>query len=1023
MMDPLAALFLRYRDRADVAALGQVFDRTAPRLLQLAMHLSSRTADAEDLLQATFVLAMQKAETFDRRQPLLPWLSGILAGEARNLLRKHRRRHAEPLPDLCDPEGSPLAAAERSELLAQLRAQVDTLPQEQRQVLLLQLQHGLSPAAIAEVLEVPPGTVRMRIHRGLQALRKLLPAGLAAWLSGVLPQRGLAAVRQEVLRQAQASQVASVAGAATVVGVLLMKKVLIATLLLFTAVLCWWWTSPPSGAAAAPGAAGKQVPAVAAAAAGTVDVAGPAAVAAADLDRRALAMTTGSLHVRVTATADGEVLGVADLPLRLWRGDAALPPLDGSDLVVRTDAGGEAVVACLEAGRWRLQPAAGFDAAPVDADIQAGAEARCELSLVAMAKLCGRVIDSQGSSVANAEIRLAGFSGMAFSVGPHGEDALRTMPMRTAARSRADGTFCCACGASEGKVAACADGYAASCSQLTRAAGSALVLTLAAAAGSLGGTVRDQQGAPVGSVLVAALPTSEWAHRVADGTWLGAPLPELTHSDAAGRFAFAALRPGNTRLWTGSESHMPGFAIAEVEAGAHCEVDLSIGDSVTVAGRIARADGTPVVDVLLSARPTADAAGVFQTTRPRSDGTFLLPSVPLGPFWVTAHRGAVLLVARRSDPTASGRLQMDLELPALPGLHGRIVDAAGVGLAYWRIAAVDADGRGEVVQTSSDVDGRFALLDLRSEHLRLRAIWPNGDLDDPAVRMDEVSAHAGEVLLRVAAGRLPRGRVRGRLVDQTGRPLGGVTVNLHVDHVRTAPQHEVATAADGGFGIDAVPPGRFELLAQAADQPVRHLLQLSLGEAEARDLGEIRLLPQATLRVEFADRGGAPWRAMQPDFELLDASGSRIHADWHRVEGGFTAFVEPGRYRLELDARDLIAAPQSVELQPGERRRIRIEIEVGRSRELVFAGDGSRPIDARDVLHVQVMDATASVVLRQDVRRSPHGDGDWTLKHTFAFGSYRVEARSDSDRRYAGRFEIGEELGDSLRAAIPLLSR
>jgi hypothetical protein len=45
------------------------------------------------------------------------------------------------------------------------------LPAEQRQVLRLQLQHGMSPTAITEVLEVPPGAVRMRLHRGLEALR------------------------------------------------------------------------------------------------------------------------------------------------------------------------------------------------------------------------------------------------------------------------------------------------------------------------------------------------------------------------------------------------------------------------------------------------------------------------------------------------------------------------------------------------------------------------------------------------------------------------------------------------------------------------------------------------------------------------------------------------------------------------------------------------------------------------------------------------------------------------------------
>ena len=105
-MDALALLFERFAARGDVAALGEVFDRTAPRLLHLAMHLAHSAEDAEDLLQATFVLAMKKAATFSKGEPLLPWLSGILAGEARNLARRNQHRSTEPLPDLADHIGA-----------------------------------------------------------------------------------------------------------------------------------------------------------------------------------------------------------------------------------------------------------------------------------------------------------------------------------------------------------------------------------------------------------------------------------------------------------------------------------------------------------------------------------------------------------------------------------------------------------------------------------------------------------------------------------------------------------------------------------------------------------------------------------------------------------------------------------------------------------------------------------------------------------------------------------------------------
>ena len=91
-MDPAAALFERFARKGDVGALGEVFDRTAPRLLHLAMHLARSAEDAEDLLQATFVLAMRKAGEFAPSQPLLPWLYRLWDAGVRVPVRRSRSR-------------------------------------------------------------------------------------------------------------------------------------------------------------------------------------------------------------------------------------------------------------------------------------------------------------------------------------------------------------------------------------------------------------------------------------------------------------------------------------------------------------------------------------------------------------------------------------------------------------------------------------------------------------------------------------------------------------------------------------------------------------------------------------------------------------------------------------------------------------------------------------------------------------------------------------------------------------------
>ncbi|MFY9342686.1 MAG: sigma factor, partial [Planctomycetota bacterium] len=65
-------LFARFRQRGDAAALGELFDRTAPALLRIALHLARDPAAAEDLLQGTFLRAIEVRDEWDGARPLLP---------------------------------------------------------------------------------------------------------------------------------------------------------------------------------------------------------------------------------------------------------------------------------------------------------------------------------------------------------------------------------------------------------------------------------------------------------------------------------------------------------------------------------------------------------------------------------------------------------------------------------------------------------------------------------------------------------------------------------------------------------------------------------------------------------------------------------------------------------------------------------------------------------------------------------------------------------------------------------------
>lgn len=197
----LNELFERYRRAGDAAALGEVFDRTAPELLRLAMHLVRDASEAEDVLQATFVAAIERAEVFDGSRPLTPWLTGILARQAG--LARRRRGRATPEPQLeLAGEADPAETAQANEFSKELAGALRSLPEPYGEVLRRHLAAGDRPSKIAAELQRAPGTVRMQIHRGLELLRRVLPAGHAAGFAALGSPRGLEALRAEVLAAA-----------------------------------------------------------------------------------------------------------------------------------------------------------------------------------------------------------------------------------------------------------------------------------------------------------------------------------------------------------------------------------------------------------------------------------------------------------------------------------------------------------------------------------------------------------------------------------------------------------------------------------------------------------------------------------------------------------------------------------------------------------------------------------------------------------------------------------------------------
>ncbi|MEM7309999.1 MAG: sigma-70 family RNA polymerase sigma factor [Planctomycetota bacterium] len=253
----LDRLFERFRRKGDASALGEVFDGTAGELLHVALSLVGDAADAEDLLQATFLTAIERADRYDASRRLVPWLLGILVRHAHEL-RRRRGRSGEDgveLQGAAAPERAPVEEAAAVELSGALAEALERLPAAYREVLQRVVRDGDRAVDIARATGQAPGTVRMRIHRGLDLLRKALPAGAALGAAGTtLGGRGLAAVREELVREAATAAAARAAGLGasssaastkTVLGgITLMKKLALVGLAVALAMAVGWLSRP-----------------------------------------------------------------------------------------------------------------------------------------------------------------------------------------------------------------------------------------------------------------------------------------------------------------------------------------------------------------------------------------------------------------------------------------------------------------------------------------------------------------------------------------------------------------------------------------------------------------------------------------------------------------------------------------------------------------------------------------------------------------------------------------------------------
>jgi RNA polymerase sigma-70 factor, ECF subfamily len=144
-----------------------------PRLRRHARFLCRNAADADDLVQETLVKAMARADLFRPGGDLGAWLYAILHNTFLSGARAYaRRQRAAAVLEEAGEVRIEAAQEARVELRRTLKV-LDQLPDEQRRVILLVSVEGMTTEEAAAVLGMPVGTVRSRLARGRDALRRL----------------------------------------------------------------------------------------------------------------------------------------------------------------------------------------------------------------------------------------------------------------------------------------------------------------------------------------------------------------------------------------------------------------------------------------------------------------------------------------------------------------------------------------------------------------------------------------------------------------------------------------------------------------------------------------------------------------------------------------------------------------------------------------------------------------------------------------------------------------------------------
>ncbi len=181
-----AELLQRYIE-GDEAAFREIVNRYRNSLYAFLKQFLNQPDLVDDVFQETFLQLFTSRESFDPSRPLRPWLFTIAANKAKDALRKSQRTSAVPIGTISESEDMsfdemlnalssdtavPYDEVERSETATRVSEVIANMPENLREILVLAYFNRFSYKQMAEILGIPIGTVKSRLHTAVARFAK-----------------------------------------------------------------------------------------------------------------------------------------------------------------------------------------------------------------------------------------------------------------------------------------------------------------------------------------------------------------------------------------------------------------------------------------------------------------------------------------------------------------------------------------------------------------------------------------------------------------------------------------------------------------------------------------------------------------------------------------------------------------------------------------------------------------------------------------------------------------------------------